>query len=121
MDGEPGRRRRAAGNPPSDSLSIRVHWTIVKAYCLRGAWCWFAARAVLSAVRWLGGFTVLHVTTATSVEIAVIAVAVSFLETGRRRERSLIGNLAVHPAALTMCFAIPALAGEAIVRIAVQV
>jgi hypothetical protein len=60
------------------------------------------------------------VSTVTAIEIATLAVAVSFLETIYRRERALIGNLAVHPAVLVICFVIPALAGESALRLAVR-
>lgn len=50
----------------------------------------------------------------------MLAVLVSFLETMHRRERVLVGNLAVHPAVLVICFTIPALTGEAALRLAVQ-
>jgi hypothetical protein len=53
-------------------------------------------------------------------EIALLAVVVSVLETMHRHERSLIGNLAVHPALLVVCFAVPALAGEAALRLVLQ-
>jgi len=76
-----------------------------------------ATRAVLSLVRPLGTLPALRVSTATAVEIAVLAVVVSFLETMYRRERALIGNLAVHPAVLVICFVIPPLAGEAALRL----
>ena len=99
---------------------MRPYWPIIRAYCLRGAWCWLATRAVLSAVRWLGALTVLRVSTAAAIEITVLAVVVSLLDTKRRHERSLIGNLAVHPALLMICFAIPASAGEAALRLALQ-
>jgi hypothetical protein len=96
---------------------MRAYWPIVETYFLRGAWCWLAARAVLSLVRLFGGLTPLRVSTATSLEIAALAIGVGFLETMRRRERALIGNLAVHPAVLLICFGTPALAGEAALRL----
>ena len=97
---------------------MRPYWPIVQAYCARGAWCWLATRAVLSALRWRGGFSVLSVPAVTSVEIAVAAVVMSFLDVVRRREQSFIANLAVRPAFLVVCFVIPASAGEALLRLA---
>jgi hypothetical protein len=99
---------------------VRVYWPIVEAYSVRGAWCWLATRAVLSLVRSFGTLPPLRVSTVTGMEIALLAVVVSVLETMHRRERSLIGNLAVHPALLVVCFAVPALAGEAALRLVLQ-
>ena len=99
---------------------MRAYWPFVEAYGVRGAWCWLATRAVLSLVRSFGTLPPLRVPTATAMEIALLAVVVSFLETMYRRERSLIGNLAVHPVLLVVCFAVPALAGEAVLRLVLQ-
>jgi len=95
---------------------MRPNWPFVAAYSQRGAWCWLATRSVLSAARWLGQLPPIRVPTATATEIVVMTVGVSVLESARRRERALIGNLAVHPALIAACFAIPAFVAEGLLR-----
>jgi hypothetical protein len=45
-----------------------------------------------------------------------VSVALGFVDTIRRREMALIGNLAIHPAALIGALAMPAILGELILH-----
>ena len=91
---------------------MRRHWPVVEAYLVRGGICWLATRAVIGNVLLLAGLSPFRVSGVGSFEIAALSVGVSVLETFRRREMTLLANLATPPLALGILFATPAIIGE---------
>ena len=95
---------------------MRAHWPYLQAYLVRGATCWIAAHAVVAVVAVFGSLPPLPLTTTAAFEMVVVSVALGFVDTHRRREMTLIGDLAIHPVALTGALAMPAILGELILR-----
>ncbi len=95
---------------------MRAHWPYLQAYLVRGATCWLAAHAVVAVVAWFGSLPALPLTTTAAFEMVAASVALGVVDTFRRREMALIGNLAIHPVALTGALATPAVVGELILR-----
>jgi hypothetical protein len=95
---------------------MRAHWPYLQAYLVRGATCWLAAHAVVAVVAWFGSLPALPLTTSGAVDMIAVSVALGFADTLRRREMALIGNLAIHPVALTGALAAPAILGELILH-----
>jgi hypothetical protein len=85
---------------------------IAQAYLARGAQIWLGSRAVQCAVFLVAGMNPIQLSSATSVAIILWSVAMSFLDTRRRRERALLANLGVRPMLLGALFAGPAIVGE---------
>ena len=98
---------------------MRPNRVIVRAYLVRGLWLWLSVRAVATAVLLLGRVDPVHLPLASQFQIAAFAVGACFLETHRQRERALLGNLGVRAGALATIFAVPAILGEATIRLAV--
>jgi hypothetical protein len=96
---------------------MRPNRLVVRAYLSRGAWLWLAARALLSAVFLLAGTNPLQLSAAAVVEIILLSVGLSFLETHRRRERVFLANLGVRPLVLGALFAAAAMTGEVALRL----
>lgn len=92
---------------------MRPNRLVVRAYLSRGARLWLATRAMLAAVFLLAGSNPLRLSAAVVLEVILLSVVVSFLNTHRHRERALLGNLGVRPFMLAILFAGPALIGEA--------
>jgi hypothetical protein len=90
---------------------------MARAYLSRGAQLWLVTRALLSGVFLLAGTNPIQLSGAAGVEIMLLSVAVSFLETRRRRERAFLANLGVRPLILGALFAGPAMIGEIALRI----
>ncbi|MEO7043431.1 MAG: hypothetical protein ABI035_14305 [Gemmatimonadaceae bacterium] len=90
---------------------------IVRTYATRGALLWVATRAILIAIFLRGGFDPFQLSAAAMGGVVLLSVVVCFLETYRRHERALLGNLAVRPVTLIVLFATPALLGEVAIRI----
>jgi hypothetical protein len=88
----------------------------MQAYLVRGATCWLAAHAVVGIVAWFGSLPALPLTASGAVEMIAASGALGFADTLRRREMALIGNLAIHPVALTGALATPAILGELILH-----
>lgn len=95
---------------------MRPNRLIVRTYLSRGTQLWLATRAMLSGVFLLAGLDPLRLSTAAAVGTILLSVAVSFLETRRRRERAFLANLGVRPLVLGALFAAPALFGEVALR-----
>ena len=91
---------------------MRRHWPVVETYLVRGGVSWLATRAIIGNVLLLAGSSPFRVSAVGSVEIAALSVGVSVLETFRRRETTLLSNLATPPVALGLLFATPAILGE---------
>jgi hypothetical protein len=97
---------------------MRPNPLIVRAYLSRGARLWLATRVMLSAVLLLAGTNPVRLSAAVAVAIVLLTVVVSLLDTHRRRERALLGNLGIRPLLLGALFAGPALIGEVALRLA---
>ncbi len=95
---------------------MRAHWPYLQAYLVRGTTCWLAAHAVVGIVAWFGSLPALPLTVSGEFEMIALSVTLGFVDTLRRREMALIGNLAIHPVALTGALAIPAILGELILH-----
>jgi hypothetical protein len=96
---------------------MRPNRLIVRAYLSRGARLWLVTRVLLSGVFLLAGTNPVQLPVATGVEIVLLSIGVSFLETRRRRERAFLANLGVRPVMLGALFAGPAMLGEAALRL----
>lgn len=90
---------------------------IVRAYATRGALLWVGTRAALSGVFLHGGVDPSRLSSVAIGEAVVLSIVVCFVETYRRHERALLGNLAVRPVTLAVLFAIPAILGEVAIRV----
>jgi len=91
---------------------------VVRAYVTRGFRVWFATRALVTAVFLLGSEDPVRLPFGSVVELVLLTVALCVLDTHRRRERALLGNLALGSRSLTALFAGPALFGELLIRVA---
>lgn len=100
---------------------MRPNPLIVRAYLFRGALLWIVTRAAITGALVLAGGNALRLSTAAVVEVILLIVALGWIETRRRRESALLGNLGVPPLALSAIFAAPALLGEIVVRIGAAV
>jgi hypothetical protein len=67
---------------------------------------------MLSGVFLLAGTNPVQLSAAAGVEIILLSVVVSVLETRRRRERAFLANLGVRPLILGALFTGPAMLGE---------
>jgi hypothetical protein len=92
---------------------------IVRAYVGRGARLWLLTRLTVGIVASFATLNPLDVSTRNSVGLVVVTAFACAAETTRRRELVLIGNLGVSYVQLAAFFALPAIAGEALLRIAV--
>jgi hypothetical protein len=98
---------------------MRPNRLIVRTYLGRGLGLWLAVRAVGTAVLLVGHVNPMRLPVASSIQLVAFAVGVCFLETHRQRERALLGNLGVRAGTLAVVFAVPAIVGEAAIRIVV--
>jgi hypothetical protein len=89
-----------------------IDWQFIAVYLARGAWVWLLSRAAASFALLLARADPLRMTAAAPAVFVLMSVAVCFAHTFRRREQSLLGNLAVSPLMLGLLFALPAIAGE---------
>ena len=97
---------------------MRPNPLLVRAYVVRGAWLWLGTRAILAIVLLFAGGRPLDLGGRGDLLTVALAVGLSFLETHLRGERLLLANLGVHPAMLGVLFAVPALAGEIVLGLA---
>jgi len=100
---------------------MRPNRLVVQAYLARGARLWLISRAMLSVVFLVAGTNPVRLNVGAVVEIILLSVGVSFLETKRRRERAFLSNLGVRPLTLGVLFAGPAIIGEFALRAAATV
>lgn len=94
---------------------------VTNAYLRRGLLLWLVIRAALTCVLWIAGDEVWQLSAIALVEVVLLIVALGWLETLRHRERALLGNLGVSPLLLSALFAVPAMLGEAMLRIGASV
>ena len=85
---------------------------IVASYARRGAGLWIGVRAVASLFTILAQGDLLNPTAGLAIGIVAASAALALLETHRRRERALLGNLGVSLPALTLMLTWPAATGE---------
>jgi hypothetical protein len=96
-----------------------AQWKLIAhTYLFRGAGLWLLARILISVMMSLAELNPLTLSARSSALIVLVATVLGFAQTGRLREHVLLGNLGVSRAALALCFALPALAGELIIGIA---
>jgi hypothetical protein len=88
-----------------------------RAYALRGFRIWLVTRAHVTAVFLLGGEDAVRLPFGSVVELVLLTVALCFLDMRRRRERTLLGNLALGSGSLSAFFAGPAVFGELLIRV----
>ena len=91
---------------------MRAHWPYLQAYLVRGATCWVAARILAAVVGLFGSLPAAPASNVAALEAVVVSVALGVVDTLRRREAALIGNLAIHPAVFIGVLAMPAAIGE---------
>lgn len=91
------------------------HPLIVRAYVARGIRLWLAMRAIVTCLLLLGASSQ-RLSLSAMIQLVVVSVALCFLDTHRRRERALLGNLGVRPLTLAVLFALPAVLGEMAIR-----
>jgi hypothetical protein len=89
---------------------------VLRTYLSRGALCWFGTHCVATPLLLLGGLDAFRLSAGAIVDLILVSVVVSSLATIRHRERTLLGNLAVHPIWIGVAFAAPALIGEGAIR-----
>jgi hypothetical protein len=89
-----------------------IDWQFIGVYLARGGRMWLLSRAAGAAALLLAGEDPLRMSAAAPAVFVLMSVALCFVETFRRRERSLLGNLAVSPLLLGLLFTLPAIAGE---------
>ncbi|MGH7670608.1 MAG: hypothetical protein ACRENQ_14075 [Gemmatimonadaceae bacterium] len=97
---------------------MRTDPAIIWAYSARGARLWLGTRAIVIAVLMLGGADPFELTAGTVIVMVGLSIAVGFVDTYRHGERMLLANLAVSPLLLGALFAVPAIVGEAALRLA---
>lgn len=95
---------------------MRPNRLIVATYLRRGTTLWVVKRAALTGLWILAGDDPLHLTFASFIGALVIYVSVGYIETTRRHERDLLGNLGVKRRTLAVFFVVPALVGEGVLR-----
>jgi hypothetical protein len=95
-----------------------ANWFLARSYLLRGAVLWFLARLLISVLVALANTNPLALSARSSAIIILIAMALGVAQTLRLREMVLLGNLGVSRGTLALWFALPALAGELIIRLA---
>src|SRR5262245_50444633 len=94
---------------------------IVRAYVGRAARLWLLTRLAVGIVFLFGQGDPLDVSTRNSFGLVLVSTFACVAETTRRRELVLLGNLGVSYAQLAVFFALPAIAGEALLRILMAV
>jgi hypothetical protein len=90
---------------------------IVRAYVGRGARLWLLTRLAVGIVFLFGQANPLDVSTRNSFGLVLVSTFACAVDTTRRRELVLLGNLGVSHAQLAAFFALPAIAGESLLRI----
>jgi hypothetical protein len=89
---------------------------IVGVYLLRGVVLWVVGRATITVFLILGGGSGLAIPFVFIVLFLTTIAALGWIDIGRQRERILLGNLGVHPLAVTSLIAAPAVLGEILLR-----
>jgi hypothetical protein len=100
---------------------MRTNTVFVMAYLGRGAALWVAARAVVTAVLFVGRADPFTLSAGATVAMILTTVAAGLFDTYRSGERTLLANLAVSPSLLCALFAAPAIVGEGAIRLAAAV
>ena len=95
---------------------MRPKSLIVRALLVRGLAMWIGAR-VLAALVFMFAQIPVTLTVEAAIDLVVVAVALGFIDVGRRRERALLANLGIGATALAACLAAPAACGELSLRL----
>lgn len=98
---------------------MRPNRLVVRAYLARGFRVWLVARGIATIVFLRAGVDPVRLPIASIAELVLLSVALCFLDIHRRKERALLGNLAIGGGSLAALFAIPAIFGELAIQLAV--
>jgi hypothetical protein len=90
---------------------------VASAYLRRGLLLWLVTRAAITSVLLIAGADIRKFSTTALVEVVLLIVVLGWFEILRHRERTLLGNLGVSPLVISILFAVPAMLGEAMLRI----
>lgn len=85
---------------------------IVRAYLARSLRLWLGIRVVLLLAGALAASNFARVSAGAIVPIVCLTVVVGFIDTRRRHERALLGNLGIGAVTLAVLFALPPLVAE---------
>lgn len=88
---------------------------IVRAYAVRGFTLWLLTRLLISGFLLMAGENPFAVSPIALVYIVLISAVASVVETKRRHELTLLGNLGVSRRQLAAFFTVPAIAGEMLI------
>jgi hypothetical protein len=94
---------------------------VANAYLRRALLLWLVLRGAITFVLLIAGADIWKLSTTALVEVVLLTVVLGWLEILRHRERTLLSNLGVSPLALSILFAVPAMLGEAVLRIGATV
>lgn len=94
---------------------------VVSAYLRRGLLLWVVIRAAITFVLLIAGADIRKLSTTALVEVILLIVVLGWLEILRHRERTLLSNLGISPIVLSILLAVPAMLGEAALRIGASV
>jgi hypothetical protein len=100
---------------------VRANSLIVRAFLFRGALLWVVTRLTVTIFLVLAGSAAIKLSAIVFAEVIFLIVALGWIETRRRRELTLLGNLGVSPLLLTILYGVPALSGELALRIGASV
>ncbi|HEY2848742.1 MAG TPA: hypothetical protein VGI97_02610 [Gemmatimonadaceae bacterium] len=98
---------------------MRPNSLIVRAYLARAFRVWLVARGIATIVFVRAGIDPVRLPIVSIAEIVLLSIALCFFDTYRRRERALLGNLAIGPGNLAAMFAVPAILGELAIQLVV--
>jgi hypothetical protein len=88
---------------------------VVRAYVVRGFLLWFLTRLIISALLLAMGDNPLGVSPVATLYIVALTTIACFIETRRRHELALLGNLGVSRGYMIALFTVPAIAGEMLI------
>lgn len=85
---------------------------IVRAYLARSLLLWLGIRVILALAGALAASDLVRLSAAAIPLVVCLTVVVAFVDTRRRHERVLLGNLGIGPVVLASLFAVPPLVAE---------
>ena len=97
--------------------AIQISGLVRRAYLSRGAWRWAAARLVVAALLLLTRGDPIRLPLIVSAAIVVSVCLFSYMDLKWRSETAFLHNLGISGAAIAVLSAMPAIAGESIIRI----
>lgn len=85
---------------------------LARAYLARSFRLWLGIRVIVALAGALAATNLVRLSAAAIGPVVCLTVVVAFVDTGRRRERALLGNLGVGPLTLAALVAAPPLVAE---------